>query len=75
MSDTKLCKDCKFVSPVRWWSPAYWFVDRHFRLCTHPQLSIRARVSGQPDSMDYCSVYREFEHRCGVEAKFWEARS
>lgn len=73
--DIRLCKDCRHISPVRWWSPIYWLIDRQFRKCWHPLISPEILVTGKASGFSghSCSVERAYQP-CGIQGKLWEPR-
>jgi hypothetical protein len=73
--DVKLCRDCKWVHVPLSNRIFDTFRPYRFALCESPQIdSVTFRVEGRAHG-EYCTVMREFAHRCGRDGKWWEART
>jgi hypothetical protein len=61
MSELRICKDCKYVVPDRF----FFFPTYTYAKCAHPSARKNDPVTGKV-TMFYCSVEREFG--CGLAA-------
>lgn len=71
----KLCKDCKWLERT-WLMRIKLMVPGQFSRCLCPALNddqSPSPITGKPPRPKFCSVMRDFDHRCGKEAKYFES--
>jgi hypothetical protein len=63
----KLCKDCKWMVKEK-----HDYLEEYSKCC-NPKVCNLSKITGKVN-LHICSVARDYDHRCGEKARYFEAK-